>query len=284
MSVSSNSPDELAGFLVSGRKDDVIYRVGDSSSHVFFVERGTIELVGNMPRGVAIVEPGGFFGERALYDQSVRDHHARALTSYALIRIDPLTFAGVLKQRPEIGVAMLEQVAAAASAPTPSSAGMPETPAAQTPRSEKRSATPASPASREVRALRPDVVQRPGDPSPWTRPAPVPAPAPTGSLLHLASGTRFALVPGTDAVVGRRDKVTGFIPDVDLTDIDTERAVGRQHLSLRWRGGRCFAVEDKPSANGSFVNGARLNPGEPVELAGGDKIQLGVVDLLFELG
>jgi hypothetical protein len=255
------SPNDLDSFIVSGTANDLIYQAGDQASHVYIVDSGEIELVAAPAAGrLALLQRGDLFGEQALYESKPRNHTARALSAFRVIRLDPPTFAAVVSERPEIAVRVLRQLttpvnrrrsreAAASPPPAPTPVVVPPAP-------------PAAP-------VEPRVPPRPAPPVPAT-------------LVHSATGTRFTLAAGQDAVVGRRDKASRFVPDIDLTSVDSDRTVGRRHLRLRWRQGRCVAVEETVSANGSFVNGGRLEPGVEVELRDGDRLQLGMVGLLFE--
>ena len=48
--------------------------------------------------------------------------------------------------------------------------------------------------------------------------------------------------------------------------------------------GGLFLTEEVGALNGTLVNGQRLVPGKPQELASGDKIDLGMVALVFKSG
>lgn len=56
--------------------------------------------------------------------------------------------------------------------------------------------------------------------------------------------------------------------------IEGNTAISRVHLLIRYTG-QCFAVEDKNSTNGTFINGNRLEPGELVKLNNGDRLGMG---------
>ena len=56
--------------------------------------------------------------------------------------------------------------------------------------------------------------------------------------------------------------------------IEGNTAISRVHLLIRYTG-QCFAVEDKNSTNGTFINGNRLDPGELVKLNNGDRLGMG---------
>ena len=253
----------LAAFLVSGEAGSIIYKTGDTSTELYVVQRGQIELVDDRHGGrrLALLELGDFFGERALFERQPRDHMARAVTPYAIVRLDWPTFQAVVQHRPDVALNMLRIVGRRVSFEPP--------PALK----RVAPAPPPEPARARVAPVPPPEPAR-------ARVAPAPEKRDV-SLVHLASGTQYRLTRDVDAVVGRRDKATGVVPDVDLTDHDGERTLSRRHLRIIWRDGDCFAIEANKTPNGSLVNGHKLETGVPVRLQNGDRVQLGVVELEF---
>jgi len=83
---------------------------------------------------------------------------------------------------------------------------------------------------------------------------------------------QYALDEGENSV-GRKDA------DILLT-VPT---VSRSHAKLIVDGGRCSVV-DVGSANGTFVNGQRIEPNHPVPLHPGDEVVFGTVRLLVPTG
>jgi pSer/pThr/pTyr-binding forkhead associated (FHA) protein len=82
---------------------------------------------------------------------------------------------------------------------------------------------------------------------------------------------------GRTVVIGRADPVGGFTPELDLTDYEGQaKGVSRRHARITARDNRIM-VEDLGSANGTFVNGVRLE-GEK-RLFHGDMLSLGQFDL-----
>ena len=68
----------------------------------------------------------------------------------------------------------------------------------------------------------------------------------------------------------KRDSVDGCIT--------FSNAVSRVHCRIAERGGRYY-VEDMGSANGTFINGMRINPGREFPLTPGDTLKM--ADLEF---
>lgn len=86
--------------------------------------------------------------------------------------------------------------------------------------------------------------------------------------LLVISGSRAGEVTGVtgELIIGREN--------ADLTIADAE--VSRRHAAVRLEGGQ-LEVEDLGSANGTFVNGNRID--EPVRVGGGAKIRVGRTEL-----
>jgi pSer/pThr/pTyr-binding forkhead associated (FHA) protein len=101
-----------------------------------------------------------------------------------------------------------------------------------------------------------------------------------GVLIH-ESGKEFRLDDGDEWVVGRADRAAGTRPPVDLTELDTDRLLSRQHALIVRRDLAYFVRENKASRNGTFVNGARLTAGLDHRLEDGDEVRFASVAMLF---
>jgi pSer/pThr/pTyr-binding forkhead associated (FHA) protein len=64
----------------------------------------------------------------------------------------------------------------------------------------------------------------------------------------------------------------------DLTFAST--SVSRDHAAVVFRDGRWY-IEDRGSFNGTFLNGARVQPGTPLPLRHADRIGIGAETVLF---
>ena len=83
--------------------------------------------------------------------------------------------------------------------------------------------------------------------------------------------------------IGRLDATNNVFPEIDLSnESDQTSAVSRRHARLFMRD-NIVMVEDLDSLNGTFINGERLPPFLPVNIADGDRIRLGAlqIDVVF---
>ncbi|MFN2465548.1 MAG: FHA domain-containing protein [Candidatus Dormibacteria bacterium] len=80
--------------------------------------------------------------------------------------------------------------------------------------------------------------------------------------------------------VGRKDRITNTIPDVDLGTLDQERSVSRRHAELVYDKGT-VSVRDIGSTNGTNVNGERLAHQVDRPLKDGDEVAFGAVTLQY---
>lgn len=88
------------------------------------------------------------------------------------------------------------------------------------------------------------------------------------------------VAPGASGyIIGRTDKNSRFIPDIDLAPYDgLNHGVSRRHIALvSYRGG--IHIVDLASVNGTFINERRIYPETPSPLQPGDVIRLGTINL-----
>jgi pSer/pThr/pTyr-binding forkhead associated (FHA) protein len=106
-------------------------------------------------------------------------------------------------------------------------------------------------------------------------------PRPAGPCFVAEDGRRHFAVPANDAVIGRFDPVTESEPDIDLTEVDSKRSVSRRHARVVRTVDGQVLIEEIGVLNGTFINGARLSPGEPHPLRDGDEVGFGTVKMRF---
>jgi hypothetical protein len=151
----------------------------------------------------------------------------------------------------------------------PASAGAPPQPVYPPP--QPTSVAPAAPAPARAPAPMPPV-SAPAPAAPRTTLAPA-------RLLVTRTGAMLPLPQSNQAIIGRADPMSNFMPDVDLGSYDAlAQGVGRRHARLLVQNGQ-MVVEDLDSTNGTFVNGQRLQPRQPQPLHDGDQLQLGRLGL-----
>lgn len=100
----------------------------------------------------------------------------------------------------------------------------------------------------------------------------------SGALLGLriiSSGEVLSLLGRDNYTLGRAGKSQAVIPDADLSSYDAyDLGVSRLHAEIRLTS-TSISITDLESANGTLVNGKRINPQEPTPIRHGDMIQLG---------
>jgi len=89
----------------------VLVEVGQPGSGMFILEEGVavVELPNGREREL---EPGDFFGELALLTDHPRNARVQARTPVRCLAISRMDFQTLLKEEPEIGLAMLPKLAA----------------------------------------------------------------------------------------------------------------------------------------------------------------------------
>lgn len=85
----------LNGIPVTYQDGDVIFSRGDAAADMFVVRSGSVEIVGwgpNGPVSLEMVEPGGVFGEVAIFSPGPRSASAVARGETVCELIDKPTF------------------------------------------------------------------------------------------------------------------------------------------------------------------------------------------------
>jgi len=94
---------------------------------------------------------------------------------------------------------------------------------------------------------------------------------------------QITLADEQSVVIGRADKQTGFMPDIDLMRYNARKhGVSREHACL-YRRGQSFYVMDLGSNNGTFVAGRALLPHHAQMIQHGDIVRLGLLEIQIEL-
>jgi pSer/pThr/pTyr-binding forkhead associated (FHA) protein len=96
-------------------------------------------------------------------------------------------------------------------------------------------------------------------------------------LVDVATGTAFFFSKGDETTIGRADPVTGILPDVDLTPVDTNRSVSRRHAKIIRTGDDYHVLEEVGTVNGTYVNDQRIPTGVPVTIHNGDLLKIGLI-------
>lgn len=94
-------------------------------------------------------------------------------------------------------------------------------------------------------------------------------------LRVVSTGDVLPLVGRENYTLGRTIEGQAVVPDIDLSPYDAyELGVSRMHSEIRLASDG-VTVLDLESANGTLVNGVRVDPMSPVVLRHGDVIQIG---------
>jgi hypothetical protein len=94
-----------------------------------------------------------------------------------------------------------------------------------------------------------------------------------GRAILVAEGKRMPL--------GLHGGVVGRSRECDVVLADSN--VSRRHAEIRPDGRDGWVLTDLGSTNGVHVNGRRADPGRPVTIASGDRLDIGTVDVRFEV-
>ncbi len=252
---SSRNPvrDATAAFQAG----ETIFTQDELGTEMYIVLEGEVEIVkriGEEAHTLSRLEKGDFFGEMSVLESIARTADAIAKTDVKVLVINGSRFDEMLRKNPEIAVRIIRKYS-------------------------KR----LREANTLLERLAGRVVDTDRTGFDGTEAAP-PEKAVQHRLVDVASGTAFFLSTGDETLIGRADPVTGILPDVDLTAVDTNRSVSRRHAKIVRAGDTYQVLEEVGTVNGTYVNEQRIPTGVPVAIHNGDVVKIGLVAMkvLFE--
>jgi len=254
---TSGGKDPAKDFSVSFAAGEVIFQEGDLGTEMFIVMEGEVHIIKRLRGEVHVMsrmEKGDFFGEMGVLESTPRSAEALAFTDVKLLTINGSRFDEMIRKTPEIAVRIIRKYS-------------------------KR--------LREANQLLEKLAGQEIDPDRMVDQLDAQAPAadePVAEqtrhrVVDVATGDAFFFSNGDETMIGRADPVTGILPDVDLTTVDTNRSVSRRHAKIIRVGDTFSVLEEVGTVNGTFVNDQRIPTGVPVEIHNGDRLKIGLIQM-----
>ncbi len=256
---------------------ELLFAEGELGDCMFLIRKGRIAIQKNASRGlvtISVLEEGDFFGEMSLLESQPRYATARAETDCVLSRIDMGDFEQMIRSEPELAVRMLRKLGWQLRSLTEKYLLLRQQSRGVEPSSQKQPDAPET-----WPGLIPETLGFQTDPG--VEAVPETARAPEFGF-RLLSGQWLPL-PNQDVItLGRTDPASGIFPDLDLSEHDARRSLSRRHARLVRTPEGYALMEEMGVMNGSFVNGNRIQPSQLQLLQPGDRVTLGMVQLLYD--
>jgi hypothetical protein len=230
------------------KEGDFVYKKGEMAEQMYVVMSGKVRLyLADKASGDWSEElvKGDFFGEGSLLELLPRETTAVAMEDSELISISRGTFMRMIRQNPEVSVKMLQRL---------------------------------TQRNRDLVAR--IELEAGGAGTVAVAPKAVPKKIEV-SFVSIVSGHKYIIQPH-GALIGRFDPATGISPDIDLTADDSYSSVSRRHARIFLEHGSYFVAEEAGVANGTYIQGERLEPGGVRKINDGDRVGFGAVALVFQ--
>ena len=247
---TTGGKDPAQGATAAYSAGETIFSQGDLGTEMFIIQEGEVHIIKQISGEshlLSKLEKGDFFGEMALLESVPRTADAVAHTDVKALIINGARFDEMLHKNPEIAVRIIRKYS-------------------------KR--------LREANALLEHLVGKEVDADHVAMDATQIAPPEKTTrhrLVDVATGTAFFFTNGDETTIGRADPVTGILPDIDLTPVDTNRSVSRRHAKIIRAQSEYHVLEEVGTVNGTYVNEARIPTGVPVTLHNGDLVKIGLI-------
>lgn len=245
-------------YRVRAKKSDQIFAEGDLGNEMFIIQSGKVRIYKNIDgfdQTLTVLEKGDFFGEMSVLEGMPRSASAEAEEDCDLIRINSANFVAMIKSNVEIAIRIMRKLSLRL-------------------REANLQIEKLMHASTELLNMS-DVAQRGAAKAAKKESGEVKA-----YLVSTMSGRTFPITKN-EAYVGRVDRVTGAIPEIDLSDEDPKRFISRRHAKIVKNENDFALVEEIGTVNGTFINNQRLATGSPVPLKNGDTLTFANVTLTF---
>jgi CRP-like cAMP-binding protein len=232
---------------------EFIFRTGDLGTEMYIIQEGEVHIlkqIGGEQRILSKLEKGDFFGEMAVLESVARSADAVAVTEAHVLVITGSRFDEMLRKDPEIAVRIIRKYSK---------------------RLREANVMLDRLAGREIDAEHPSLDATVSSP---------PAKAARHRLIEQTTQREFFISRGDETTIGRADPVTGILPDIDLTLVDTQRSVSRRHAKIIRSGDEYMVLEEVGTVNGTFVNDQRIPTGMPVPIRSGDVVKIGLVAMV----
>ena len=249
----------LRDFVVPFRAGEVVFREGEPGAEMYIIQSGAVEVfreINGERRFSRTLEKGDFFGEMSLLEGIARTATAEVVQDAELIVINGATFDQMIKSNVEIAVRMLRKLSMRLRETTNQLEGA---------------------------LLNLGQVPPPEEEMPAGQPEPQENPPMLAEFLQEGTLKVFPIYREI-SLIGRRDPVTGIVPDVDLTDEDVKRSVSRRHAKLIFSNGQFYLAEEVGTLNGTFINGKRIPTGVLTPIKAGFQVGFGMLRFKFVEG
>lgn len=141
------------------------------------------------------------------------------------------------------------------------------------------------PAQTPIEAMDTLIINQPLQRAPLESGSPVPENAEVYAYLDFEKDGEVAQrlpITSTYTIVGRVDPKRGITPEIDLTSLDPQTTVSRQHARIRFEK-TFFYIEDLKSRNKTRLGELVLTPLKPELLQHGDILCFGSLKLVFRI-
>ena len=242
-------------YKVSFRKGELIFSEGDLGSEMFIIQSGKIRIFKNIDgfdQTLTVLEKGDFFGEMSILEGMPRSASAEAEEDCDLIKINSANFVAMIKSNIEIAIRIMRKLSLRL-------------------REANVQIEKLMHASTEMLSL----AEAGSKPKSRKDPPEVKA-----YLVSTMSGKTFPITK-SESYIGRVDRVTGAVPEIDLSDEDPKRFISRRHAKIMKDEDAFLLVEEIGTVNGTFLNNQRLVTGSPVPLKNGDTLTFANITLTF---
>lgn len=241
-------------YKVRCRKGEQVFAEGDLGHEMFIIQTGKVRIyktIDGFDQTLTVLEKGDFFGEMSVLEGMPRSASAEVEEDCELIKINSANFVAMIRSNVEIAIRIMRKLSLRLREANVQIEKLMH--------ASTEFLNSAEAHKNKVKKELPDTK---------------------AYLVSTMSGKTFPINKG-EAYIGRVDRVTGAVPEIDLSDEDPKRFISRRHAKILKNDNEFLLVEEIGTVNGTFINNQRLATGTPVPLKNGDTLTFANVTLTF---
>jgi len=242
-------------YKLSFQKGDLIFSEGDLGNEMFIIQSGKVRIFKNIDgydQTLTVLEKGDFFGEMSILEGLPRSASAEAEENCDLIKINSANFVAMVKSNIEIAIRIMRKLSLRLREANVQIEKLMHASTEMLNLTEQASKAKPKKETLEIQAY----------------------------LVSTMSGKTFPITK-SESYVGRVDRVTGAVPDIDLSDEDPKRFLSRRHAKIVKDESDYALIEEIGTVNGTFINNQRMVTGTAVPLKNGDTLTFANITLTF---
>ena len=87
---------------------DNIFSINDDAKRMYFIAKGTVEILSQEKQMISILEEDDFFGDEAIFSEKPRAYHAFSKKDSTLLALSRTNLLTIISESPSVAISLLQ--------------------------------------------------------------------------------------------------------------------------------------------------------------------------------